>query len=77
MMYPMIASEHPTIITGPRALNLSDRNVPSSTVMNPATFGGTVNNCAMTLLYPSSDMMVWMIAELVILHYHVVELEKT
>ncbi len=59
-----MAREHPTIMTGPRALILSDRNVPRMTNMNPVMLGGTVKSCAMTLLYPRLEMMVYTVSEL-------------
>lgn len=53
----MIANEQHPIITGPRALILSDRNVHRMTARKPAILGGTVNSWALTLLYPRLDMM--------------------
>lgn len=42
---------------GPRALILSDRSVHRITAKKPAKLGGTVNNWALTLLYPKLDMI--------------------
>ena len=58
-----MASEHPAIMIGPRALILSDKNVPRMTNMNPAMFGGTVNSWAMTLLYPRLEMILYTVSE--------------
>ena len=54
----MIASEQQKSITGPRALILSDKKVPPITAKNPTMFGGTVNSCAVTLVYPKAVIMV-------------------
>lgn len=53
----MIANEQHPIMIGPRALILSDRNVHRITAKKPAKLGGTVNNWALTLLYPKLDMI--------------------
>ena len=37
---------------------LSDKKVPPITAKNPAMFGGTVNSCAVTLVYPKAFIMV-------------------
>lgn len=49
-MYPIIATEQPTRMTGPRALILSDKKVAPITAMNPTIFGGTVNSWAVRLV---------------------------
>lgn len=54
----MIAREQQTSITGPRALTLSDKKVTPITAKNPTMFGGTVNSCAVTFLYPKVVIMV-------------------
>ena len=57
-MYPIIATEQPTRMTGPRALILSDKKVAPITAMNPTIFGGTVNSWAVRLVYPKVLIIV-------------------
>lgn len=57
-MYPIIAREQPTRITGPRALILSDKKVALITAMNPTVLGGTVSSWAVMLVYPKVFIIV-------------------
>ena len=57
-MYPTMATEHPTNMTGPRTLNLSDAHVPKRTAKKPAMLGGTVKSWAVIRVYPRPEMMV-------------------
>ena len=57
---------------------LSDTKVPPITAKNPAMFGGTVNSCAVTLVYPKAVIMVgrksekeYMLQELMMSPHHV------
>ena len=53
-----MAIEQHTIITGPRALNLSEAYVHRITEKKPTILGGTVKSCAVTLVYPRLEIIV-------------------
>ena len=58
MIYPVMASTHPTAMTGPRARILSEKAEVSRTRIADTTFGGTVKSWAVVDVYPNPLMIV-------------------